>query len=586
MAYPNNWVDDGKVWVYYDISDISSATTILNQTTNIGSTINVDGTDVARATTYQFSATGEHLIKYTLSGSTWGQQLRNIKTITNVFFPSTVTTVGAQAFQGSSIQECYGEGVTTIGGIAAGWGGGAFTQVTSLVLLDFPNLTTIERGGCYQCTNLESFNGLENVTTLVGYGIAQCSKLGGAITFKLTQLNNPGLNDLGFTHIYLPDVVTSNGGSGTGNNGIGACHNLQYVEFGPSITSIGNYNLGHCESLKRVVVRATTPPTLATGFLYNNSTALIYVPAESIQAYKEAEGWSSFASRIYAIGDEKRLNINHLSLGDFRRRIMLGISKPKPLYPDPYVDDGLVWAYINVPSDGTYRIANGGPSNSGNGWKSLEIDGVAASGNRDQYLTAGEHLLKFTLSNSSAINGNVFRSCSRYERIYLPNTVSILDDYCFYDCQSNARIYLDTTKITYIGASAFFHARVYIGKLNFPSLTSLGQSVFNDYYAANKNTLKDLGVITTIPMQSFRSATFSDNTYIIPSTVTSIGDLTFYTDNYNLIYYSYPTVPPTLGSQMFRRTPAAIYVPSESVQAYKEASGWSSYANKIQAIPE
>lgn len=361
MAYPNNWVDDGKVWVYYNITDISSATTILNQTTGIGATMNVDGTDVALASSYQFSATGEHLIKYSFYGSTWGQQLRNIKTITKVYFPSNVTTVGAQAFQGSSIQECYGEGVTTIGGIAAGWGGGAFTQVTSLTLLDFPNLTTIQRGGCYQCSNLESFIGLDGIITLDGNGINQCSKLGGSITFKnITALPNPGLNDLAFTRISLPKVVTSNGGSGTGNCGIGACHSLKYVEFGPDITSLGNANLGHCENLKWVVVRATTPPTLGSNFLLSNQIALIYVPAESVQAYKEASGWSSFASRIYAIGDEKRLNINHLSLGDFRRRIMLGISRPKAsLYPPDYVDDGKIWAYISVPEAGTYRISDG-----------------------------------------------------------------------------------------------------------------------------------------------------------------------------------------------------------------------------------
>jgi len=28
-----------------------------------------------------------------------------------------------------------------------------------------------------------------------------------------------------------------------------------------------------------------------------------------------------------------------------------------------------------------------------------------------------------------------------------------------------------------------------------------------------------------------------------------------------------------------------IYVPAESVDAYKSASGWSYYANQIQAIP-
>jgi hypothetical protein len=43
--------------------------------------------------------------------------------------------------------------------------------------------------------------------------------------------------------------------------------------------------------------------------------------------------------------------------------------------------------------------------------------------------------------------------------------------------------------------------------------------------------------------------------------------------------------PPTLGTQVFQNTNlAAIYVPADSVNAYKAASNWSTYANKIQAI--
>jgi hypothetical protein len=144
---------------------------------------------------------------------------------------------------------------------------------------------------------------------------------------------------------------------------------------------------------------------------------------------------------------------------------------------------------------------------------------------------------------------------------------------------------MDTTRITSIGTSAFFHARVYIGKLNFPALTSMSNGAFYDYYAGLKNTIKDLGLITTIPQECFRNTRFSDNTYRIPATVTNIAQLSFYTDNYNLIYYCYPTTPPTLGSQVFRRNPSVIYVPASSVSAYKTAAGWSSYANRIQAIP-
>jgi hypothetical protein len=46
------------------------------------------------------------------------------------------------------------------------------------------------------------------------------------------------------------------------------------------------------------------------------------------------------------------------------------------------------------------------------------------------------------------------------------------------------------------------------------------------------------------------------------------------------------TAPPSLGSNPFRYISFEhIYVPSESVDTYKSASGWSTYANRILPIP-
>ncbi len=43
--------------------------------------------------------------------------------------------------------------------------------------------------------------------------------------------------------------------------------------------------------------------------------------------------------------------------------------------------------------------------------------------------------------------------------------------------------------------------------------------------------------------------------------------------------------PPKLGSDAIPTTIQTIYVPANSVNAYKSAHKWSSYADKIKAIP-
>lgn len=207
--------------------------------------------------------------------------------------------------------------------------------------------------------------------------------------------------------------------------------------------------------------------------------------------------------------------------------------------------------------------------------------------NRDQSLPQGEHIIKYTLKNTAAYPAWSRGLSSIFTLVIMPSTITQIDGYAFYRATGAvAKVLMDKSKIVSIGDGCFWHSRVDIGNVDFPVLQSLTTG-FNDYYRAGQCIQKNFGMITSIANQAFRGTIFKDKTYRIPATVTSIADLAFYNNDYNLIYYLYPPTPPTLGgSQVFFQAPAAIYVPAESVQAYKEAAGWSSYANKIQAIPE
>ena len=77
------------------------------------------------------------------------------------------------------------------------------------------------------------------------------------------------------------------------------------------------------------------------------------------------------------------------------------------------------------------------------------------------------------------------------------------------------------------------------------------------------------------------------STVTIPSGVTSIGTYAFRYCYGVKTYYVYPTTPPTLGTNVFEgiQADAIIYVPSASVDTYKAATGWKTYAANIQAMP-
>ena len=93
-------------------------------------------------------------------------------------------------------------------------------------------------------------------------------------------------------NITIPNSVTS-----IGNEAFRYCKSLTSVSIGNSVTSIGNYAFHYCSDLASITVNAVTPPKLGSN-AFAASNCPIYVPADSLNDYKTAIGWSTYASRI------------------------------------------------------------------------------------------------------------------------------------------------------------------------------------------------------------------------------------------------------------------------------------------------
>lgn len=103
------------------------------------------------------------------------------------------------------------------------------------------------------------------------------------------------------TSATIPEGVTSIAGWAFLN-----CTALTGAEIPTTVTGIGESAFSGCSSLAGVTVLATNPPTLGTNvFLSTASNLVIYVPAESVDTYKEASGWSDYSGQIEAIPAEE-----------------------------------------------------------------------------------------------------------------------------------------------------------------------------------------------------------------------------------------------------------------------------------------
>ena len=99
--------------------------------------------------------------------------------------------------------------------------------------------------------------------------------------------------------IVLGKVTSVLGDWGNDYNPLHKMPNLEYCVFGDTLTSFGQNNFVECPNLTALIFCSTTPPSL--GGDIRNGNCSIYVPNESVTAYKEASVWVNYSTRIKPI---------------------------------------------------------------------------------------------------------------------------------------------------------------------------------------------------------------------------------------------------------------------------------------------
>ncbi len=151
----------------------------------------------------------------------------------------------------------------------------------------------------------------------------------------------------------------------------------------------------------------------------------------------------------------------------------------------------------------------------------------------------------------------------------------------FGDCEKLTSVVLPSSLIT-IGGGAFTGCSS-LSSITLPnSLTTIGEDAFNECSALTSIVLPNS--LTTIGNHAFSGTKLTSLT--IPKNVTNIGKGVFYLADLLKTIIFEGEVPPTINRWLFdSRYIETIYVPTGSVDRYKNTEGFKEYADKIKAKP-
>ena len=425
--------------------------------------------------------------------------------------------------------------------------------------VNFPKLTTVYGELCFYGANITSFKAdiLENLTSnsmfkdiksLIAVDLPSLKTIENSTFFNCTNLgtvNMPLVETIGNSVFYrcaslanvdLPSLRILKGGQVFKESGV--------VNFNaPLLTNVAASSFDGCKSL--VTITLAMVEIVGAGCFLGCSSLNIdmYLPNLKVIEYGGFNGTSSLKGRV------NLPNLETISGGAFGGS---GIE---------YVDNLGGITSIEYQS-----------------WWGGAFSGCTS-------------LKEVTLpSTLTTIGGYAFNQCTSLYSINGSNIVNLPNviDYgahCFQDCDALTDCYIsqNTESLGVINRSAKWKYSS-DGIINLPNLKILGNYVFQDSLITRVESLGQIECIgTAVGTYSYTFSRSTAEFCRVPSTCAMLATRTFYNADSMVSIIFESTVPPETGAECFYGMDSlvGIYVPDESVEAYKTATNWGDVADKI-----
>ncbi len=432
---------------------------------------------------------------------------------------------------------------------------------------------------------------IANKVELTGYTTEPTGKLDipasvtyGSKTYSVTSIVEQAFDGCSaLTEVTIPASVTSvgsdvfNGCSSLTQATIGDglteismfmftnCSALEKLVIGKGVTKIESFAFANCSNLKEITVLASNPPSVASDRSFENVSRdiPIYVPLESLAAYKAAEVWKEFTN-LQPISTEFTVDNLKYNVTDLIANTV-------------EITSGYGDGALNIPATVTYAGTE------------YKVTSIGAEAFYDCSFTS------VTIPDGvTIIKYGAFQNCTDLTEVTFGNSITTIEYSAFYYCLSLKQVTIPKS-VTNIGVNVFFYCT---------ALTHINVDAANPAYSSENGVLFNKDKTTLLRYPAAKPGT----TYTVPKSVTCIGESAFgqctalkeltLSENVSKIEsYAFEdfaaitkmtvlaTVPPTAETSAFKyfNLDTPVYVPASSLDAYKAANVWKEFTN-LQAI--
>lgn len=448
----------------------------------------------------------------------WGRRIPMTVFFVCMFLFTFVTSSWGDARRDTLINIIYeiSEGSATaqiVGVVDKSW-----TEMYMVESIDYHYVTSIADGSFAGCDKLESFSLSKFVTSLGDRCFADCSSLK---SFQVTQ--------------YVESI---------GKECFKGCTSLSSVEIrSEKMEGLPEGCFNDCTSLQQMIIRIKNPPAAILSesgldqFAGASPLTSLYVPKESVDAYRESSLWSQWETIIAT---------DFAAMDNYEEKALRKLSDGR--FVENNAEHGNSHYYSLDHENLTASFLSVRPKQTGKGewYESLF------------YVTIPEYVLyDHKIYTVKALGDGCFRDCVYLKEVNIPSTVTEFGKNCFTFSMPSAALTLPEG-VTTLGNGCFLES--YISKIDLPaSLTSLGSRCFAESINLSSVILRS-GDISTVSMGCFESCN-------------RLSEFVCYANQVPMLEYDGDNSPfyGTMASE------GKLYVQKDLVEAYKATPGWNEW---------